>query len=232
MPQTGEYVLAEAWRNREDIAQIVEATSRKGQARLVSAAIDRAQELGYTQVVLGDEVMNANRRLYSGLGFTHLERVIILRRSLKRDDDLPDLSAVPPIEMRRAGYSDVGTLVRVDNDSFPWLWWNSRREFEAYVDMSGVQIYLAYLDGEPVGYTSLTMYDNWAHLDRIGVVSASQGKGFGAAQLAYILRLMVDLGAGHVALSTQLSNTQSHKLYERFGFTRTGDNMDFYGLKL
>lgn len=231
-PQTGEYVLAEAWRNRDDVAQLVEATTRRGQARLVSAVVERAREWGYRQVVLGDEVMNANRKLYSGLGFAHLERVIILRRPLKHADNLPDISGVPAVEMRRAVYADVAALVRVDNDSFPWLWWNSRREFEAYIDMPGVHIYLAYLDGEPAGYTSFTLYDDWAHLDRIAVAPGSQGRGLGAAQLAYVLRLMKATGAAHVALSTQLSNTQSHKLYDRFNFTRTADHMDFYGLKL
>ena len=71
-----------------------------------------------------------------------------------------------------------------------------------------------------------------AHLDRIAVIADKQGQGLGAAQLAYVLRLMAGMGAAHVALSTQLSNAQSHKLYERFGFTRTGDKMDFFGLKL
>lgn len=231
MPETGEYVLAEGWRNRDDVAHVVEASTRRGQGRLIGALLERARGLNYRLMIVQDEVMSANRKLYAGLGFGHIERVIILRRDLKRGD-LPAMPGLPQAEMRRAGYADLDALVRVDNASFPWLWWNSRREFELYLDMPGVNVYLAYAGGEPVGYASFTEYDNWAHLDRIAVTPPWQGRGLGAAQLSHILRLMKGLGAEYIALSTQLSNTQSHKLYERFGFTRTNENMDFFGLKL
>jgi ribosomal-protein-alanine N-acetyltransferase len=232
IPETGEYAVGDNWRNRDDIAYILEATTRRGQARLVGALTERVRQMDYRLIVLPDEVMDAGRKLYTEIGFRHLERVVILRRSLHRLDELPDVSGLPKLEIRRAGIPDLDVLVRADNLSFPWLWWNSRREFEVYHDLPDVHIYMAYLAGDPVGYASFTMYDGWAHLDRIAVVSDKQGKGLGAIQLAYTLRLMARMGASHVALSTQLSNTQSHKLYERFGFSRTGDKMDFYGLKL
>jgi ribosomal-protein-alanine N-acetyltransferase len=232
IPQTGEYALADAWRNRDDIAYILETTTRRGQPRLVGAAVDRARDMGYRLMLVPDEVMDSGRRIYSNLGFGHLERVVILRKSLRHLTDLPDSSHMPQVEIRRSTPADLDALLRVDNASFPWLWWNSRRELEIYRDLPDVHIYLAQLAEEPVGYASFTMYDGWAHLDRIAVTSEKQGKGLGAAQLLYALRLMAGMGASNVALSTQLSNTQSHKLYERFGFTRTGDKMDFFGLKL
>jgi ribosomal protein S18 acetylase RimI-like enzyme len=127
---------------------------------------------------------------------------------------------------------DIDTLASVDHASFPWLWWNSVDEFGNYLLLPDVRAYLAKVDGESVGYASYTMYSGWAHLDRLAVAQAQQGKRFGAAQLAYVLRLMVGEGARSVGLSTQENNVQSHRLYGGFGFTRTRDSMYIYGKAL
>ena len=37
VPATGEYIVAERWRHRDDICQVVEVTARKGKAALVGA---------------------------------------------------------------------------------------------------------------------------------------------------------------------------------------------------
>jgi GNAT superfamily N-acetyltransferase len=231
IPETGEYALAGPWRHRDEIVSVLEATTRKGYPRLVGALVERAREDGYELMVVPDEVLDTDRKLYSALGFTHLERVVILKRSLKPREDF-GVEHFPQVEMRRARHSDIEMLLRVDHASFPWLWWNSRHEFEVYEHLPEVYIYLALLGGEPVGYTSFTMYDGWAHLDRIAVVEGRHGTGLGAGQLARVLAQMSSMGAGYVALSTQVTNTRSHRLYERFGFHNTGERMDFFGMKL
>jgi ribosomal protein S18 acetylase RimI-like enzyme len=105
-------------------------------------------------------------------------------------------------------------------------------DFGNYLLQPDVRAYLATLDGEPVGYASYTMYRGWAHLDRLAVSQAFQGKRYGAAQLAHVLRLMVDEGARSVSLSTQEDNVQSHRLYTRFGFTKARESMNIYGKAL
>ena len=51
-----------------------------------------------------------------------------------------------------------------------------------------------------VGYASFTMYNGWAHLDRLAVIAAHQGRKFGAAQLTHAMAQMATHGAGHVGI--------------------------------
>jgi ribosomal protein S18 acetylase RimI-like enzyme len=100
------------------------------------------------------------------------------------------------------------------------------------MSMPEVYVFLAKLANEPIGYASFTMYSGWAHLDRLAVVQSVQGRGYGAAQLAHALGTMIGLCARSVSLSTQEHNTQSQRLYSRFGFRVGRDAMGLYGRAL
>src|SRR5947207_3352802 len=56
VPKTGEYIIGEQWRRRDDIANIVEVTARKGKPALVRSLLDQLGSLGYRLVMLSDEV--------------------------------------------------------------------------------------------------------------------------------------------------------------------------------
>ncbi|HKP52480.1 MAG TPA: GNAT family N-acetyltransferase [Chloroflexia bacterium] len=232
VPRTGEYLVTEPWRRRADIAHIAEAHARRGKQALVEATLDRARENGYRMVLLSDDVWNASPKLYAGLGLQHIERIVFFQKDLRASGQQEVGAQLPAIEVSRAGWRDLDLLLSLDHDSFPWLWWNSRPEFEEYFGMNGVSIFIARSNSEPVGYASFTLYRGWAHLDRLAVVVAQQGRRLGAAQLAHSLRMMRELGAASVGLSTQQSNTQSHSLYKRFGFKQTREQMNFYGVNL
>jgi ribosomal protein S18 acetylase RimI-like enzyme len=98
-----------------------------------------------------------------------------------------------------------------------------------YLIMEDVSVYVARAGGEPVGYASYTMYNGWAHLDRLAVIEARQGMGYGAAQLAHVMRAMQATGAKNVGLSTQEHNAQSHRLYRRFDFKLGREALGIYG---
>ncbi len=119
----------------------------------------------------------------------------------------------------------LNQLLEVDHQAFPWLWWNSQGEFDHYLKQEGVVVYLAYFEREdgsllPCGYFGFTLYDRWAHLDRLAVSPVFQKQKLGAYILSYALDLMVERGARRVTLSTQETNHQSQKLYDGFGFQR------------
>lgn len=232
VPRTSEYLIGEAWRRRADIAHIVECHARRGKNALVNALVGKARDLGYSLVVLSDEVWNQSPRVYESMGFGHIERIVFYQKDLRGPVSGDSPSDPPVVTVRRAGWGDIDLLLRLDHESFPWLWWNSRPEFEEYLSISGVSAFLANEDDEPVGYASFSMYNGWAHLDRLAVVSSRQGRRLGAAELVFVLEEMRSLGARSVALSTQQSNTRSHALYRRFGFVQTREQMNFYGLPL
>jgi ribosomal protein S18 acetylase RimI-like enzyme len=234
VPATGEYVIAEQWRHRDDIANVVEVTSRKARPTLVRALVDRAASLGGKLVLLSDETWRDDPKLYSELGFGRVETIVFFEKHLRRSSlrDLPPPDTLPTLKYKLLTLNDLDLLERMDHDSFPWLWWNSQTELEYYMQIPGVFVYAAERDEEAVGYTSYTVYSGWAHLDRLAVVSGHQGRKYGAAQLSHVLQLMVEQGAASVALSTQETNTVSHRLYKGFGFQQTSQKMSFYGIDI
>jgi GNAT superfamily N-acetyltransferase len=237
VPKTGEYIVAERWRRRDDIGNIVEVTARKGKAALVSALLERLREDGCLLALLPDDVWNDQARLYTDLGFGLLEKIVFFQRDLKDEGTFGDPVMLPHLDFQIAEQDDLDLLIYLDNNSFPWLWWNSREDMAAYMLAEGVSVYIARAKvedggGEPVGYASFTMYNGWAHLDRLAVIGALQGHRYGAVQLSHAMRSMVTLGATHVGLSTQENNVQSHRLYEGFGFDQTRDSTSIYGIEL
>jgi ribosomal protein S18 acetylase RimI-like enzyme len=78
------------------------------------------------------------------------------------------------------------------------------------------------LDGMPVAYQFSTGGEGNAHLSRMTVHPAQQGKGIGAALLANALENYRLQNIKTVTLNTQTDNLPSRRLYERFGFEVTG----------
>ncbi len=243
VPQTGEYIVSEPWRNREDIANISEVTARRDKAQMIRMMLDNLRSNSYRLVLLNTESWLDQIKLYMDLGFEKVESIVFFERSLKgeigsrvRDEGVASipssLTLLPTMQFSLANLSDLDLLLNIDHDSFPWLWWNSRTEFEFYLQMPGVYAYIASFEGEPVGYASFTIYQGWGHLDRLAVVTKQQGRKFGAAQLTNALHLMAEKGASSVALSTQATNVQSHRLYREFGFRQTSETMNFFGKEL
>ncbi|HEX8599659.1 MAG TPA: GNAT family N-acetyltransferase [Chloroflexia bacterium] len=232
VPRTGEYVIWEPWRRRADIASVLEITARRGREALLEELVFATGRQDYRLLLCADEVWRDHTKSWLGAGFSQVERIVFFRRDLRDNMAGLDQSAFPQVTVRRADLSYMDDLLSVDHDSFPWMWWNSVAEFETYLQMSNVQAYMAYVENLPVGYASFTMYDGWAHLDRLAVAAGMQGRRLGAVQLLHALHRMRDLGAASVALSTQENNTQSHRLYRAFGFKQQSDAMTFYGRQL
>ena len=232
VPRTGEYVLAEPWRHRDDIANILEVTARRGREALVSALTSHLAGMDYRLVLCADEVWRDGTKHWLGAGFSQIEKIVFFQRDLRDKLAGEPRAELPHLDYRLFTVDDMDNLLVLDHDSFPWLWWNSYRELEMYLQVPNVFAYGALLEGEPVGYASFTLYEGWAHLDRLAVITSQQGRRYGAAQLMHVMRKMVELGASAVGLSTQQNNTQSHRLYKAFGFRQSPDSMTFYGKQL
>lgn len=233
VPASGEYVIAEPWRRRNDIANIIEVTARKGRAALVHRLVDDFRASGIRLLMVAEETWRDNPRSFQDLGFSKLQSIVFFEKSLSREAvHALQNPPFPALEYTRLTLADLDMLIVLDHNSFPWVWWNSREEFEAYIQMPDVSVYMASDAGHPVGYASFTYYAGWAHLDRLAVVEGQQGKRYGAAQLLHALTLMVEAGKPNVGLSTQSTNIKSHKLYKGFGFHLGNDSMSLYGMKL
>jgi ribosomal protein S18 acetylase RimI-like enzyme len=178
--------------------------------------------------LLTDEEWTTHSRFYQTFGFQRLERIVYyqllgLRLPLPIRQPLPSLQFVP------VGAATLPIAVDIDHHSFPWLWWNSRDEFEVYLHTPGVRVVLGLHEGAAVGYAGFTVTRDWGHLDRLAVAEQAQGRGWGAALLAYALEQMAQVGVYRVTLSTQETNDQSQGLYRGFGFRQTHEAHNIYG---
>ena len=221
VPATGEYLIGEPWRHRDEIAAIREMSARLHQGPLADAFCAASRERGYRLAVMVDQHEIRRDSFYQELGFALMQEILIYElRRLPRP--------IPPTATLRFNLVTPATnadLLAVDHAAFPWLWRNSAGEFAAYAALYGVEIYLGReLGGAAVAYVGITSYRGWGHLDRIAVIPGRQGRGYGLEALNFATARLAEHGARHIGLSTQSDNVRSQGLYERYGFRRTYHN--------
>ncbi len=234
VPRTGDYIIGEPWRRRNDVGCIAELQARGGARDALTARLFEvfiAQ--GYRAVMLSFDGWGEHERYYASIGFHSLERIVYYEKPNMQLNYQPNPAmANGELAIERLKPEEMGSLIAVDHAAFPWLWWNSREEMTLYLAMDNVGIFLARYQGEAMGYFSYTLFDKWGHLDRIAVDPRAQGLGLGAAQLARAITEMRPHGVQRITLSTQATNLQSRKLYEGFGFRLTGESYHIYGKML
>ncbi len=130
----------------------------------------------------------------------------------------------PAVRVRAATVGDIPAILAVDTRCFTAEW---RKD--------GVQISLALHDTprflvvednlEVVGYSFVTTHHEGrlVHLVRIAVLPDRQHRGIGARLLYEVVSYATAIGAQRLTLNTQAYNRNARRLYEWFGFRRTGD---------
>jgi len=228
-PRSGEFVVARPWRHRREIAVLVEIAAIRRADDLVRDLATRCRDDGCVLLLSMEQDERRRAAIWERSGLFPLEDVI----AYELTSPSPGLAITsgPSFDIISAGdRGSVETLLALDQEAFPWLWWNSAEEFAAYVESDRVEVAIGTLNGEPVCYVGLTRYTNATHLDRIAVRPGLQGAGIGRATLAWVVdRARVSLAAP-LGLSTQRTNARSRALYESAGFRRRpGDDYRLYG---
>jgi len=160
-------------------------------------------------------------------GFQWLKDVVTL---VKRDRALPDISAAD-VRLRPVSDKDISAVVAVDQAAFTPHWWYSEATMRR-VAAASLHFVLAERAGQVVGHVEGELRLPAAHINRIAVHSAHQGRGIGALLLHDTLRAFWRRGAESVTLNTQSDNRYSQRLYRRFGFEPTGDRITAWELQL
>ncbi|MBE7468769.1 MAG: GNAT family N-acetyltransferase [Anaerolineales bacterium] len=153
-------------------------------------------------------------------GFEIREWIVAFER---HGSDAPP--AVPrPALIRSAHYSDMPELLALDGLAFNHIWRKSAGNFnEALARADSFAV--AELDGQIVGYEWFERYHKHAHLTRLAVHPAYQGRGIGAQLLHTAITDALASGANMITLNTQENNYRSRALYERFGFVFSQQRM-------
>ncbi|HLL49129.1 MAG TPA: GNAT family N-acetyltransferase [Thermomicrobiales bacterium] len=223
VPETLEYALIGAWRNRCEIACVEDLVAVRHLEPLLHAAVERCAAQGDALLLAIELDVPRSPSRFERAGLELLEEVITYEAEISRGP-WSSSSRIRAIRVDADDASSVDLVTEMDQGAFPWLWRNSRAEFDVYLRMPGVEVAVIEADDEPVAYFGVTLFSGWGHLDRIAVAPHAQGRGYGLEALGLAVEAMRQRGARRAGLSTQRTNLRSQRLYERFGFRRTSDH--------
>lgn len=226
VPGTLEHLLIGSWRNRREISSIEELSAVRHLPALVEQAIVQCHRHGDELLLALELESHRGRSRFERAGLQQLEEVITYEIETMRVP-LSQEGQLHVIEASRADNALLLHLLALDNVAFPWLWRNSLKEFQEYLDSPGVQVLGISDNGQIVAYIGVTAFEGWGHIDRVAVQPERQGEGLGRSAVMIGLDALRRGGARHVGLSTQRSNVRSQRLYERLGFQRTPD-LDYH----
>jgi ribosomal protein S18 acetylase RimI-like enzyme len=224
IPDADEVLVVGPWRYRDDIATVAQISAVRRLDELIAASREASFQLGADAFVMPEWNETRNQRFYERNGLSLLEDVLSFEvdAGVSRPEDLKQPGAVR-LESLDAPLLD--RIMAIDHNAFPWLWRNSRLEFEHYLFTPGVELWaFGNPNGEAVSYAGITSYAGWGHLDRVAVDPDYQGRGIGTRTVRFAIARLRQLGARRVGLSTQRSNLRSQRLYVHIGFQQTWQN--------
>lgn len=162
-------------------------------------------------------------------GYTPDTEVIVYEKQGTRIPSRGNLA----LRVRRAQVVDLASIIAVDQACFSAQWLKD----EGIIGPSIIEapfFVVAEMDGETVGYAFATTHfgNRLVHLVRIAVHPAYQGRAIGVRLLAEVAAFARTINAGTLALNTQADNYNAQRLYEWFGFRRTGERQRVLRLDL
>lgn len=128
------------------------------------------------------------------------------------------------IRVRAALPVDLPALLELDQICFEPQW--NKDDHIIGTALATAPLFLvAKHNGEAIGYAFATMHfqGRLVHLVRIAVHPRGRGLGIGVRLLAEVVTYARRMGADTLALNTQADNYHAQRLYEWFGFRRTGE---------
>lgn len=140
----------------------------------------------------------------------------------------PTSARIPDgIRIRRMREEDLPAVEKTDAASFDPLWQNPLETLRRAFAQS---LYATVAENETgiIGYQLSTGSGQRAHLARLAVHPAAQGKGAGRALLSDLFRYLTYAGVTRLSVNTQSDNQVSLSLYQRMGFVRTGEQYPVY----
>jgi [ribosomal protein S18]-alanine N-acetyltransferase len=131
------------------------------------------------------------------------------------------------IRIHKMTEADLPDVQEVDAASFDPLWQNSLETLRRAFSQSLLAT-VAETEAGIVGYQLSTGSGQRAHLARLAVHPALQGRGVGRALLKDLFSKLVNNGIYKLSVNTQSDNVVSLRLYQRMGFIRTGEQYPVY----
>ena len=131
------------------------------------------------------------------------------------------------VRIRRMREADLPAVTRADHASFDPLWHNSLDTLERALSQALFATVAESAEGI-IGYQLTTGQGQSAHLARLAVHPAMQGRGVGRALIGDLFGSLNRMGAARLSVNTQSDNNVSLSLYKNMGFDRTGEEYPVY----
>jgi ribosomal protein S18 acetylase RimI-like enzyme len=131
--------------------------------------------------------------------------------------------------LRPMSMDDLPVVAEVDADAFDLLWRNSATALQkalaqaVYATVVVEALPVGEQAGRIVGYQISTGNPFGAHLGRLAVRHAVQGRGIGELLISDLMHWLQVRGLSRLSVNTQADNVASLRLYEKMGFVRTGE---------
>lgn len=169
----------------------------------------------------GDEVSDAwIQPALTSRGYVRETDVVVYEKSAL---DIP-ARGNQQVRVRQAESVDLPAVQAIDQACFAPQWNKDEGVLGAAI-FEVPYFVVAEQAGRLVGYAFATSHfgGRLVHLVRIAALPAVQGQAIGVRLLADVIEFARACGANTVTLNTQAHNTRAQRLYEWFGFRRTGE---------
>ncbi len=160
-------------------------------------------------------------------GFENRQQIVMLEWRYQPPFAFTSPREPGELHIRRMTEADLPEVQRTDAASFDPLWQNALETIRKAFDQA---LYATVIENEQgiLGYQLSTGGGQRAHLARLAVHPAVQGKGAGRALLSDLFRYITYAGISRLSVNTQSDNQASLSLYQRTGFVRTGEAYPVY----
>jgi ribosomal-protein-alanine N-acetyltransferase len=149
-------------------------------------------------------------------GFEQINTIVAMQKSNWR---VPDRGS-QEVLVRPVQEDDLEAILDIDQAAFVPLWRNTMQSLIECLSTSFFRV--ADCAGQVTGYVCLMMLGRHAHLSRVAVHPAYQGRRIGTRLLSEALAYCQAQEAFGITLNTQRDNDRARRLYEWFGFQTLG----------
>jgi ribosomal protein S18 acetylase RimI-like enzyme len=189
---------------------------------LFSAVLDQLKQSPQIEWVSAISTQTWFTTILQDHGFQHFQDIVVLERDLTIPGSI-ELSTSIQSTIRPMESEDLALVEEVDYCSFHPLWRNTIEVLtEAW--RQGAYSTVAVVSDRIVGYQICTSSVFNAHLARLAVLPQVQRHGIGSALIDDLSNHFYNQNIMHISVNTQSDNTSSLALYQKVGFTLTGDS--------
>src|SRR5207247_5166859 len=132
-----------------------------------------------------------------------------------------------PIVIEDMSLDDIDGVQEVEQASFPVPWPANAFRHELTQNKNARYI-VAREDGRGIGYAGLWLMVDEAHITTFAVLPEHRRRRIGERMLQRMFEVAEEMGAEWLTLEVRVSNLAAQRLYDKYGFRRTGVRRRYY----